>query len=87
MQIKKKHLFAERKRIMAEKKDTTKAPVSADKQEALKTAINQIEKQFGKGAIMRLGQTTALNVDAISTGSIALDVATGIGGLPKGRIV
>ncbi len=72
---------------MAEKRDTTKTPVSADKQEALKTAINQIEKQFGKGAVMRLGQTTALNVDAISTGSIALDVATGIGGLPKGRIV
>ena len=72
---------------MAEKRDTTKTPVSADKQEALKTAITQIEKQFGKGAVMRLGQTTALNVDAISTGSIALDVATGIGGLPKGRIV
>ena len=72
---------------MAEKKETTKAPVNADKQEALKSAITQIEKMFGKGAVMRLGQTTALNVDAISTGSIALDIATGIGGLPKGRIV
>ena len=72
---------------MAEKKETTKAPVNADKQEALKSAITQIEKMFGKGAVMRLGQTTALNVDAISTGSIALDAATGIGGLPKGRIV
>ena len=72
---------------MAEKKETTKAPVPSDKQEALKTAITQIEKQFGKGAVMRLGQTTALNVDSISTGSIALDAATGIGGLPKGRIV
>ena len=59
----------------------------ADKQDALKAALNQIEKQFGKGSIMRLGQTEALNVDAIPTGSIALDVATGIGGLPKGRIV
>ena len=72
---------------MAEKKENTKAPVNADKQEALKSAITQIEKMFGKGAVMRLGQTTALNVDAISTGSIALDAATGIGGLPKGRIV
>ena len=72
---------------MAEKKENTKAPVNADKQEALKSAITQIEKMFVKGAVMRLGQTTALNVDAISTGSIALDAATGIGGLPKGRIV
>ena len=58
-----------------------------DKKKALETALTQIEKQYGKGAIMRLGQTTALNVDAISTGSIALDAATGIGGLPRGRIV
>ncbi|MBQ7638347.1 MAG: recombinase RecA [Clostridia bacterium] len=73
---------------MAEKRDDLKNSVSAaDKKEALKTAINQIEKQFGKGAVMRLGQTQALKVDSISTGSIALDVATGIGGLPKGRIV
>ena len=59
----------------------------ADKKQALETALSQIEKQFGKGAIMRLGQSNALNVDAIPTGSIALDLATGIGGLPKGRIV
>ena len=59
----------------------------ADKAKALETALQQIEKQYGKGAVMRLGQTDTLNVAAISTGSIALDVATGIGGLPKGRIV
>ncbi|HIR53308.1 MAG TPA: recombinase RecA [Candidatus Onthovicinus excrementipullorum] len=59
----------------------------ADKKKALETALSQIEKQFGKGAIMRLGQSNALNVDAIPTGSLALDLATGIGGLPKGRIV
>ncbi|MBQ8504189.1 MAG: recombinase RecA [Clostridia bacterium] len=59
----------------------------ADKNSALKEALVQIEKQYGKGAIMRLGQSTELNVEAISTGSIGLDVATGIGGLPKGRIV
>lgn len=58
-----------------------------DKKKALDTALAQIEKQYGKGAIMRLGQNSALNVEAIPTGSIALDVATGIGGLPRGRIV
>ncbi len=58
-----------------------------DKEEALQTAIQQIEKQYGKGSVMRLGQTKALNIDSISTGSIGLDAATGIGGLPKGRII
>ena len=59
----------------------------ADKKSALDTALQQIEKSFGKGAIMRLGQNVGLNVEAISTGSITIDAATGIGGLPKGRIV
>lgn len=59
----------------------------ADKAKALETALQQIEKQYGKGAIMRLGQTDTLDVESISTGSIMLDRATGIGGLPKGRIV
>ncbi len=58
-----------------------------DKKKALDTALAQIEKQYGKGAIMRLGQNSTLNVEAIPTGSIALDIATGIGGLPRGRIV
>ena len=57
----------------------------ADKQKALETAISQIEKNFGKGSIMRLGQNTAMNVEAISTGSVTLDAATGIGGLPRGK--
>lgn len=59
----------------------------ADKNSALNAALAQIEKQYGKGAIMRLGQNTEMNVEAISTGSLSLDLATGIGGLPKGRIV
>ncbi|MCR4925594.1 MAG: recombinase RecA [Clostridiales bacterium] len=59
----------------------------ADKLKALETALSQIEKQYGKGAIMRLGQGNGLQVDAVSTGSISLDAATGIGGFPKGRIV
>lgn len=57
-----------------------------DKKKALETALQQIEKSYGKGTIMRLGENSAMNVEAISTGSVGLDVATGIGGLPKGRI-
>lgn len=60
---------------------------AADKAAALETALAQIEKQFGKGAVMRLGQNEAMNVEAISTGSLSLDLALGIGGLPRGRIV
>ncbi len=59
----------------------------ADKKKALETALLQIEKSYGKGAVMRLGETGSLNVEAISTGSISLDNATGIGGFPRGRIV
>ena len=59
----------------------------ADKKKALETALAQIEKAYGKGTIMRLGENTGMNVEAISTGSITLDAATGIGGLPKGRII
>lgn len=58
-----------------------------EKQAALESAIKQIEKQFGAGAIMRMGTNQHLKVDAISTGSLTLDIATGIGGVPKGRIV
>ena len=59
----------------------------SEKTKALETAIAQIEKQFGKGAVMKLGQATALNVEAIPTGSLSLDIALGIGGVPRGRIV
>ena len=58
-----------------------------DKQKALESALAQIERSFGKGSIMRLGSTPALDIEAISTGSIGLDIALGIGGLPKGRVV
>lgn len=58
-----------------------------DKAKALATALEQIEKQYGKGTIMKLGESTSLNIGHISTGSIGLDAALGIGGLPKGRIV
>ena len=58
-----------------------------DKQKALESALAQIERSFGKGAIMKLGSTPALDIEAISTGSLGLDIALGIGGLPKGRII
>lgn len=61
--------------------------MAVDKQKALETALSQIEKQFGKGAVMRLGQNAAMQVDSISTGSLSLDLALGIGGLPRGRII
>ncbi len=60
---------------------------AADKKKALETAISQIEKQYGKGAVMKLGQNTTMNVDSISTGSLGLDMALGIGGVPRGRII
>ena len=74
---------------MAAKKDTapkTAAP-AADKKAALETALAQIEKQFGKGAVMKLGANVTMQVDAIPTGSLGLDLALGIGGVPRGRIV
>jgi recombination protein RecA len=58
-----------------------------EKQKAIETAIANIEKQFGKGAVMKLGQNAAMNVESISTGSLSLDLALGIGGVPKGRII
>ena len=61
--------------------------MAVDKNKALETAISQIEKQFGKGAVMRLGENKHMAVEHISTGSLSLDIALGIGGLPRGRIV
>ncbi|AUI66336.1 MULTISPECIES: recombinase RecA [Glaesserella] len=79
---------------MADNKKSSKANNSAvkqvdpeSKQKALEAALTQIEKQFGKGSIMKLGQTQQLDIEAVSTGSLGLDMALGIGGLPMGRIV
>jgi len=80
--------MAGRKNIMATKKTSYEAPTPAsDKKKALQTAIAQIEKNFGKGTVMRLGDRPDMTVDAIPTGSLALDAALGIGGVPKGRII
>ena len=60
---------------------------AADREKALKAALSQIEKQHGKGSVMRLGEREAVKIAAIPTGSVALDIALGVGGLPRGRIV
>jgi recombination protein RecA len=61
--------------------------METDKQKALAAALKQIDQAFGKGSVMRLGEKPAMEIEAISTGSLSLDIALGIGGLPKGRIV
>ncbi len=71
---------------MAKEKAADKT-AQLNKTKALETALAQIEKQFGKGAVMKLGQNVTMQVDSISTGSLSLDLALGIGGLPRGRVV
>lgn len=74
---------------MADKKKSTveQAGPASDKKKALETAMAQIERSYGKGSIMRLGENTGIVVEAIPTGSLSLDLALGIGGVPKGRII
>ena len=60
---------------------------SEDKSKALESALGLIERNYGSGSIMRLGDNTTIDIEAISTGSLGLDIALGIGGLPKGRII
>ncbi len=69
------------------KEPVTRKIEEQEKLKALKTAMDQIEKKFGKGAVMRLGENAAMSVEHIKTGSLMLDIALGIGGIPKGRIV
>ena len=63
------------------------ANIDMDKLKALESAMSQIEKQFGKGSVMKLGENSSLNIEAISTGCLDLDIALGVGGVPKGRII
>ncbi len=73
--------------MSAEKVKNENTKVSEEKQKALEAALGQIEKQFGKGSVMKLGEFKAMNVEAIPTGALSLDIALGIGGIPKGRII
>ena len=72
---------------MAVKEKTETKEVSSDREKALKLAIEKIEKDFGKGSIMKLGDKPSVSVEAIPTGSLDLDIALGIGGIPRGRII
>ena len=75
------------KKELKTKPSVVKVTAKNDKKEALEGALKQLEKRYGVGAVMRLGETKVLNVDAIPTGSMTLDMALGIGGVPRGRIV
>ena len=73
---------------MAQKKPMIEsAAPAADKKKALETCLAQLDKTYGKGTVMRLGENTGVVVDSIPTGSLSLDIALGIGGVPKGRII
>jgi recombination protein RecA len=73
---------------MAKQQDSSKDPINdSNKDKALTAALSQIERQFGKGSMMRLGDSESISIPAISTGSLGLDIALGIGGLPRGRVV
>lgn len=72
---------------MAEKKNAAQSGAENDKKKALEAAMSQIEKTYGAGSVMVLGQNSNMNVDAVPTGSFSLDLALGVGGVPKGRIV
>ena len=77
----------DRSEWLKRKKSVESASPASDKKKALETAMAQIERAYGKGSIMRLGENAGVVVDAIPTGSLSLDIALGIGGVPKGRII
>ena len=72
---------------MAQEKKKADTLDVANRQKALELALTQIEKQFGKGSIMKMGMQTRLDVEAIPTGALSLDVALGVGGFPRGRVI
>ena len=79
--------MAKEDNLFEEKAEGTKPAVNADKLKALRAAMEKIEKNYGKGSIMKLGDENIENIEVIPTGSIALDAALGVGGYPKGRII
>ena len=71
---------------MADRSSTAVSTATTERERAIEQALNQIERRFGKGAIMKLGEVSKIHVEVIPTGSIALDLALGVGGIPRGRI-
>ena len=75
------------KKVKEQEKISPKEAISSEKQKAMEMALDQIKHRFGEGAIMRLGEMKAEDIPAIPTGSISLDIALGVGGVPRGRII
>src|SRR6516162_3021817 len=73
-------------KVMADRSSTVVSTATTEREKAIEQALNQIERRFGKGAIMKLGEVSRIHVEVIPTGSIALDLALGVGGIPRGRI-
>src|SRR2546430_9730020 len=73
-------------KVMADRSSTFVSTATTEREKAIEQALNQIERRFGKGAIMKLGEASKIQVEIIPTGSIALDLALGVGGIPRGRV-
>src|SRR5215470_15964910 len=77
---------SKKEKVMADRSSTVVSTATSEREKAIEQALNQIERRFGKGAIMKLGEASKIQVEVIPTGSIALDLALGVGGIPRGRI-
>jgi recombination protein RecA len=86
MGLQKGFFMSKKEKVSVDRNSITFAPGMTERDKAMELALTQIERRFGKGAIMKLGDAAKVNVEAISTGSVALDLALGIGGVPRGRI-
>src|SRR5579862_773127 len=79
-------LMSKKEKPTADRNGTASTAGMSEREKAIELALTQIERRFGKGAIMKLGDTARVNIEAIPTGSVALDLALGVGGVPRGRI-
>ena len=78
--------MSKKEKSMADRGSTIVSTATTEREKAIEQALNQIERRFGKGAIMKLGEVSKIQVEVIPTGSIALDLALGVGGIPRGRV-
>src|SRR3954447_15365789 len=78
--------MTKKEKSMADRSGTIVSAATTEREKAIDLALQQIERRFGKGAIMKLGESTHIQVEVIPTGSIALDLALGVGGVPRGRV-
>ena len=87
LRYKKYNAFRTNVQLTKERMKMAKDTINEERKKALEAAMAQIEKQFGKGSVMKLGEVSAMNVEAIPTGALSLDIALGIGGVPRGRVI